>query len=359
VTSVGRDINSALETSRRVLQSEQRGDHAAAALLFRTEGASAFDRANQSLLSAMEFDVKESERLARDVQAVRRSGTTNIIVLDILASIVAALAAVIALRAAREHDRLLQQHSALLSERVAELDRFAGRVSHDILSPLNVVSIGLKLLDRHADAALGTTVERCERALQRVKDLVTGLLQYARSSARVETGARAPFDLALQNIAADLTDDAKAHGIELIVEPSPAGEVACSVGVLASLVQNLVSNAIKYMGERPIRKITLRAKVAGGMARVEVEDTGPGIPLELQKEMFEPFVRGAHEHVGGMGLGLATVKRLVQGHGGAVGVQSSPGSGSLFWIALPVASDYRPGAGGASAPNAGQSASPR
>ena len=104
----------------------------------------------------------------------------------------------------------------------------------------------------------------------------------------------------------------------------------CSAGVLTSIAQNLVRNAIKYMGDPSIRRIFVRATRVGSSVRIEVQDTGPGIPVDLQKVVFEAFVRGPHEVIGGTGLGLATVKRLVESHGGYVGLQSTVGVGELI-----------------------------
>jgi signal transduction histidine kinase len=69
-----------------------------------------------------------------------------------------------------------------------------------------------------------------------------------------------------------------------------------------------------------------------------VEDTGPGIPPEVVDEIFLPYVRGPNQGKGGLGLGLATVKRLCETRGGRVGVRSVLGRGSIFWIELPLAS---------------------
>jgi signal transduction histidine kinase len=73
------------------------------------------------------------------------------------------------------------------------------------------------------------------------------------------------------------------------------------------------------------------------MARLEVQDSGPGIPDEMRMKIFDPYVRAAQSGIPGLGLGLATVRRLAEAHGGAVGVDSRPGQGSLFWIELPLA----------------------
>jgi signal transduction histidine kinase len=113
--------------------------------------------------------------------------------------------------------------------------------------------------------------------------------------------------------------------------------VACSAGVLASVLSNLVRNAVKYLDDRPEKRVTIRASVNGTMVRVEVEDTGPGLPPGLEQHVFEPYVRSPDNAKPGLGLGLATVQRFVESHRGRVGVDSSPGQGCIFWFELPRA----------------------
>jgi signal transduction histidine kinase len=335
-SAIRRDLTDATRAVRSVLQAIEQGDQSSATNLLETQADPAFERATRTMLAAMEFDVTESERLARDVTAVRQSTMANMIVLDVLATVIAGISAVFAFRAAEDHEALLQRHNALLTERVFELDRFAGRAAHDILSPLNTVSVGLALVARSADARARQHVDRSQRALQRVHQLVDGLLQFARSGAQAESHARSRVDIVMATVATDCSDAARSADIDIALDAEERLEVACSVGVLTSLVQNLVLNAIKYMGLQPVRKVSLRARGAAGRVRIEVADTGPGIAPDLQDHIFDPFVRGRHEEqVAGLGLGLATVKRLAEAHGGAVGVQSTPGAGTLFWIELP------------------------
>jgi signal transduction histidine kinase len=331
-----RDFVRATNLARSVLSVEEQGDHAEAQRRF-AEAVPAFDRASQTMLETMEFDVRESERLAREVQLVRHARTQNIILLDVLATLVAAVSAIVALRAARVHDRLLESHSALLSQRVTELDRFAGRVAHDILSPLDAVGMGLALISATGDPVSRGYTERSVRALQRVRLLVEGLLQYARAGAQTQLGAQTSVDDIIASVVADCTNGGHANGVEVVVASPEPLQVTCSAAVLTSIVQNLVSNAIKFMAERPVRKVTVRTSAAGDRVRLEVEDTGPGIPAAIQQDIFSPFVRGPQEHVGGMGLGLATVQRLVQAHGGKVGLRSAEGIGTTFWVDLPRA----------------------
>ena len=103
-----------------------------------------------------------------------------------------------------------------------------------------------------------------------------------------------------------------------------------------------MGNAIKHMGEvgdRPQRSVRVSTAVAGPRVRFEVTDTGPGLPAALVPVAFDPYVRGAGSRAPGLGLGLATVRRLVEGHDGRYGVRSELGVGSTFWFELPAAPD--------------------
>jgi signal transduction histidine kinase len=97
-----------------------------------------------------------------------------------------------------------------------------------------------------------------------------------------------------------------------------------------------VRNAIKYVGEGPDRRVAVRAARIDGVVRIEVEDNGPGLPEGLGARSFEPFVRGAGSREPGIGLGLATVKKITEAHGGRVDVRSIPGRGARFGIELPA-----------------------
>ena len=132
---------------------------------------------------------------------------------------------------------------------------------------------------------------------------------------------------------------AKAHKVSLELEPVSAGQILR--GDREQLVQavgNLLENGIKY--NRPGGRVTVRAAVAGGDCRIEVEDTGIGIPAEDLARVFERFYRvdkGRSRESGGTGLGLSIVKHVAEAHGGAVEVESRPGQGTLFTLQLPLA----------------------
>jgi signal transduction histidine kinase len=330
------DVRLAAQAVRRTLDDEEQRGDALTSVRPQASTDDALDVAMSSALTTLNFDVRRAETLARDVRDVRVATLRTIVALDAGATALAVVGVFVAFRASRRHDRLLQQHASLLKARVDELDLFAGRVAHDVLSPLGTIATALSLL-AHSDERSQRYVDRSQRALQHVRQLVEGLLTFARSGARPDSGAACSLDAAIRTIVGDCSEAAVTKGVELVTDVSEPIDVRCSLGVITSILQNLVRNAIKYMGDSPTKRIVIRVTRRGTVARVDVEDTGPGIPPDLQNKIFHPFVRGAHADVKGTGLGLATVKRLAESHGGSVGVRSTVGAGSVFRVELPLA----------------------
>jgi signal transduction histidine kinase len=176
------------------------------------------------------------------------------------------------------------------------------------------------------------------RGLERADSLIGDLLLFARAAATPEPGARSSVTEAVSGALSDVEGEAAAANVHVELAEVPARSVRCAPGVLSSIVENLVRNAIKYMppGWEP-RVVCIRGEDHADSVRVEVSDTGAGIPGELQRTIFEPYVRGSSDRPG-LGLGLATVRRLVQSHGGEVGLRSQIGKGSTFWFELPARS---------------------
>jgi signal transduction histidine kinase len=106
--------------------------------------------------------------------------------------------------------------------------------------------------------------------------------------------------------------------------------------MVREVVDNLVGNALKHGGSGPV---TVSARLADGTVRIDVRDEGPGIDEVDQAGLFERWTRTSASRVsgtGGFGLGLSIVKRLVDAHGGAVGVSSRRGEGATFWVSFPA-----------------------
>jgi signal transduction histidine kinase len=243
---------------------------------------------------------------------VRRSEISELIVAA-SAFLIAALATLLGVRSMRRYQRVL-------SAKADELERFAGTVAHDLLSPLASLGISMPVIqERHpGDEQTQRLTARALTSVKRVRALVDELLEFARSGAK-PSGNRATPASVLAEVVNELSEQASAARAEVSIEEMTDASVACSSGVLYSIVSNLVTNALKYLGDATVRKVRLRVRDHSARVQFEVEDTGRGVPPSLARSIFEPYVRGRETGQPGFGLGLATVKRLVCAHGGEVG----------------------------------------
>ena len=325
-----------------------------------SEGPEAFAAAGPQVLAALhgasgeierlvEFNASRAHDLAVAIHGARARAAQHDLALDGLSAALALSAGWAAVRAVQREARREKQQRDTLAERTRDLEQFAGRVAHDILSPLTSVGLALQIADRPEVAdKRSKLVQLGRRSLEQVQHTVDGLLDFARAGAPPPDGARAELAEVLEELTAETSAAATRAGVTLSIESPPAVAVACRPGVLTSLIGNLVHNAIKYIGEGPVRAVTVRASVRGDSVRVEVEDTGPGLPSAIKGSVFDPYVRGADIRRPGIGIGLATVRRMAEAHGGAVGVLSDESRGCVFWFELPkargchLASETRP-----------------
>lgn len=298
---------------------------------------------DQVLQRIVTYDAAQGQRLGLSIAEARSRSRALVWLLDSGSVLLAAGALALALRQRHRAIRVIEEDRAAaerqLSElrvQVDELGHFAGRVAHDIRSPLQTALLAMETVRDGADG--GETAQRAlgrgTAALQRMTVLVDGLLKFARAGGKPTEGATADVRDVVEGLVAGMTGEAKARRIELAADVPPLAQVACSTGVLTSIVENLARNAIRHMGEAVERRVDIRAYEVGAYWRIEVRDTGPGIPPGQERRIFEPHVQLGGGS-GGIGLGLATVDRLVHAHGGNVGVISPPGHGSVFWVELP------------------------
>jgi len=304
------------------------------------DARSTVDIIDRRLERLITYDASQGQRLALAIARTRRESRGLVWLLDAASVVLAVGAMLLAIRQRQRAVRVLEeeeseaQHRLVeLANKVDELGHFAGRVAHDIRGPLQTASMSLELA--RARGAAPATTQRGVAALAQMTVLVDGLLEFARAGGKPPEDAVASVGEVIRDVADGVAAEAAAHAIEVHVQPTEA-RVACSRGVLTSIVSNLVRNAIRHMGESVERRIDVSARAAGERVRIEVADTGPGIPPGQEQRIFDPYVQlGTGK--GGLGLGLATVDRLVRAHGGAVGVISPPGRGCIFWFELPRA----------------------
>jgi signal transduction histidine kinase len=292
------------------------------------------------------LNASEGRRLGFAIEESRAKSVRLVVGLDALSAGLALLATALAVVTMHRSVRPIEtgraaatERASALDQRSAELDQFAGRVAHDVLSPLGSVSLALEILRRSVEgnAKAEATAVRAVASLQRVRRIVDGLLEFARAGARADPRATADLSTVIEDVLEGARPEATEDQIQLSVEPFTPCRLACSPGVLTSLCANLVYNAIRHMNGARLRSVTVRVvTVDEKRRRVEVDDTGPGVPPQLADTLFEPFVR-AQGRDPGVGLGLSTVKRLAEGHGGEVGFRRKPEGGTVFWFELPVA----------------------
>jgi signal transduction histidine kinase len=334
---------------RRVLAQQGAGDVAAAERAYQEEFVPRLDTVTTDLLELIELNARASVQLARQIERFSELATRVAVVLHGLSVAVALAAAWVIARSARGYERLTQSHRAVLERQVEELETFAARVAHDLRGPMGAANMGLDFALQRAQEPSRAFLERSKRSLLAAAKLLDDLYDFARSGAKPAAVERTEVEPVVRQVLEDLQTSAEEARVQVVTELDGPLEVACGSGVLASILANLVSNAIRYMLDAPVRKVKVIGRAAGVRVRLEVDDTGPGIPLEQLPELFRAFVRGPGRRPGGLGLGLATVKRLVEAHGGQVTVRSTIGKGTTFCVELPR---WMPGAQPAFPPGA-------
>ncbi|HMQ31356.1 MAG TPA: ATP-binding protein [Chloroflexaceae bacterium] len=243
----------------------------------------------------------------------------------------------------------------LLQDMTAEVavDRaktnFIGTISHELKTPLQVIGGNADVLIRGLVGRLEDDQAACVETIRQHTNNMTGLLQNVITVAHLDSGATttelAPIELARPVDEANwrVQSQIKAKGIALDVQiPGELRPVLADFDHVRQVVYQLLDNARRYTDEG---SIAVRALDRGDHVRVEVEDTGRGIPPDMHEQIFHRFIRGdgASEGINsaerGIGLGLAICKQLVERQGGTIGVNSTPGKGSTFYFTLRYADD--------------------
>jgi signal transduction histidine kinase len=287
------------------------------------------DTVDRIVADLTNLNEEQGRRLAREIENTRHASVLLSWLLNGLSLVLALVTGVLALR-------IVRSATGAVETRAAELDEFAARVAHDIRNQLATINLAIEVADRRLGDASESrgALAGGRRSVARATEVVRALLDFARAGT-APAGGRADARTIVEGVVEELGGLAREHEIELRVDATDA-EVACAPGILASLILNLVGNALKFMVDRPHPLVTVRIRPLDGQVRFEVEDNGAGISSGDRSRLFEPLVRGRTD-VPGLGLGLATVRRLVEGHGGEVGVESEVGRGARFWFTLPRA----------------------
>jgi two-component system, OmpR family, sensor kinase len=237
---------------------------------------------------------------------------------------------------ARTLEGMLSALDSAREDTQAMLDRqreFVADASHELRTPLTSVLANLDLLAEELDGEQAETAEAALRSTRRMRRLVGDLLLLARADAqRVQPHKSTDLGEVLTEAAGELGPVAEDH--DLVIEPGTA-MVSGVRDDLHRLALNLIENALRHTP--PGTHVRAGTGTENGDAVLAVEDDGPGIPQELQRRIFERFVRGGRDGGRGSGLGLAIVRAVAESHGGSVTLEQPEGStGTRFVIRIPL-----------------------
>jgi signal transduction histidine kinase len=231
--------------------------------------------------------------------------------------------------------RLLSLELKLRNE---DLESFFHAMTHDLRAPLRAIRSFTQFLQKEEAERLGTQgrhdLERIQSAVMQMQDTIDGLINFARIERDERQLQPVALDLQVERCLQHLHQEIARCQAQVVIRgvfPMVQG----SVLLLAMALTNLISNALKFVqpGVPPI--VTIRSLITHQVCRLEIEDNGIGITPEDQQRLFQPFVQlHGVEVYEGVGLGLATVRKAIELIGGRVGVTSSPGQGSVFWMEL-------------------------
>jgi signal transduction histidine kinase len=213
---------------------------------------------------------------------------------------------------------------------------FAGQAGHDLRTPLTAILANAEMLAAEpavaGDEEVGWMVDGIARAANRMNTMIEEMLAYARGG-----GAPCLGDTELDEVVQAALDDLGPVLAEAEAEVTVAAlpTVRADPAQLRTVVANLVSNAVKFARPGTPPRVRVGVEKHHGRWRVTVTDNGIGVDAERREAMFVLFAR-ADKRVEGNGIGLATVRRVVEAHGGLVGMEGAPGGGTTVWFELPA-----------------------
>jgi signal transduction histidine kinase len=229
----------------------------------------------------------------------------------------------------------LETANKRLSSEIAEKEDFLRAVSHDLNAPLrNISGMASMLLMKNRDKFDEEVIHRLERIQKNVQvetDLISELLELSRIKTRRLKMEPIDIGAMVNELAGMFENDLRTRNIALVVD-SALPVLHCERARMRQVFQNLIDNAIKYMGDGPNRRIHVGCMVWKAEAEFYVSDTGMGIDPEDLDKVFFVFRRGKNcgANTGGKGVGLASVKSIVETYNGRIWVESHLGVGTTF-----------------------------
>ncbi len=229
-----------------------------------------------------------------------------------------------------------KQAEAELRRSNAELEQFAYVASHDLQEPLRAMAGTVQILQRRykgqLDARADEIINHAVAAVTRMQTLISDLLAFSRLSRHGDQFAVTNFATVLEDVSANLAVAIGESGALITHDVLP--EVMADASQLRQLLQNLLSNSIKFRGEQPLQ-IHVSARREENTWLFSVRDNGPGIESQYFERIFIIFQRlVTRDEYPGTGIGLAVCKKIVERHGGRIWLESEVGKGTTFYFTI-------------------------
>jgi PAS domain S-box-containing protein len=228
--------------------------------------------------------------------------------------------------------RDISQEKALQEQK----SRFVSIASHELRTPLTNLKMSLYLL-RHQPEKMQKHIETVEYVANRMKNMVEDLLDVSRFESGIISLEPDNFvlqDVINQVVKAQSNEAAHKHVTLNLELPGTPIEIYADDGRIGQMMNNLLGNAINYTLENG--QVIVHVLQEPNCVRIDVQDSGIGIPEEMLPQIFEPFFRASEGLIRGTGVGLTIVKEIVELHGGTITVRSTLGKGSTFTVRLPI-----------------------
>jgi signal transduction histidine kinase/CRP-like cAMP-binding protein len=230
-----------------------------------------------------------------------------------------------------ENSRLAQQ--MVQSERLSAVGRMAGTIVHDIKNPMSTIRIYAQVLKKKAgNEEAADLVDQIIKQIDRLVNMAQEVLDFSRGVSQLNLQP-VNFEEFLSGVLLFLEKDFEKRKVELVVENSYKGKIEIDADKMTRVILNIGGNAGDAMPDGG--KFYVRTYADQDNVKVELRDTGSGMPEEIRRKIFEPFVTFGKKH--GTGLGMAIVKKIVDDHRGKIDIESELGKGTTMTLTIPIA----------------------
>ncbi|HEV8334162.1 MAG TPA: ATP-binding protein [Steroidobacteraceae bacterium] len=235
--------------------------------------------------------------------------------------------------------RQLRDANESLARANRELEAFTASVSHDLRSPLTTIAGQAGLLELSLPDATDDQKRRLARiqsSVRQMSELIEALLVLSRISRQTLHREIVDVSALAESIVQDMRQKDPTRTVEVLIQPNMA--VHGDRRLVGDLFQNLIGNAWKFTSKTGQARIEIGQSTGGALATLFIRDNGAGFDMAYEQKLFKPFQRlHGSADFDGSGVGLATVARIIDRHGGRIWAEGKPNEGAVFYFTLPTA----------------------